>query len=228
MWKKFGKVLLANQKSSFEDKQPFFLLSLNNFVFMPLLTVFEWLLVIIFSLYITALKIIALTVFFSINVDPFISLLILLLVWCLDYNSVSITNLPIFKCSFFLPCFIETFILAKVSITLSRLYVFMNWIAASIFINRIFRSSRVRVTIQVSCPCFFLIYLNILQHGYSLIMNIITRSLNTTAGWNKYYFDLIGRLAYSTSHFQKFLFLNLQGKSLKAGINLFICYYGSY
>ena len=143
---------------------------------------------------------------FSINVNRFISLLILLLVWCLDYSSVSIANLPIFKCSFFLLCFIESFTLAKVSITLPRLYVFMNWIAASIFINRIFRFSRVRVTIQVSCPCFFLVYLNILRHWYSLIMNTITKSLNTAAGWNKYYFDLIGRLAYSTSHFKSPLF----------------------
>ena len=111
-----------------------FLLSLYSFWSCLFLTAFERLLVIIFSLYITALEIIVLTVFFSLNVNRFISLLIFFLVWCLAYNSVSIISLAIFEWSFLLPCFIESFTSAKVGIMFSRLHVFMKCISASVFI----------------------------------------------------------------------------------------------
>ena len=76
--------------------------------------------------------------------------------------------------------------------------------------------------------------LNILKRAYSLLINNNTRSWNIVAGWSKYYLDfkiiwnMIFRLAHSTSHFQRFLFIKLQGRILKADINLFTCYYGNY
>ena len=94
-----------------------------------------------------------------------------ILVWLLRYNSVSITSLTIFEWTFLLPCFVESFTLAKVDIMFSRWHVFMKWISASISINRVFGSSNVHVTVTVSCPCFFLTCLNLLQQVYSLIIH---------------------------------------------------------
>ena len=135
------------------------------------------------------MKIIVLTIFLSLNVNRFICLLIFFLVWCLACNSVSITSLTILKWSFLLPCLIESFTLVKVDIMFSPLHVFLKWISAFIFLNRVFRSSNVRVTIKVSCPCFFLTCLNILEQAYNLIINNNTRSLKIAAGWSKYCFD---------------------------------------
>ena len=61
-----------------------------------------------------------------------------------------------FWMKFLLPCFIESFTLAKVCMIFSRLHVFMKWISASVFITRIFRSSNIRATVKASCPCSFL------------------------------------------------------------------------
>ena len=73
-----------------------------------------------------------------------------------------------------------------------------------------------------------------MERAYSLIINNNTRNLKIVTGWSKYYFDfkslkiLIFRLAHSSSHFQRLLFIKLQDVTLKAGINLFTCYYGNY
>ena len=70
---KLCTVLLTNLETSFVDEQSFFLLSFDIFWLCLFLTAIEWLLILTFRLYITTSKITVLTVFFSLNVNCFIS-----------------------------------------------------------------------------------------------------------------------------------------------------------
>ena len=78
---------------------------------------------------------------------------------CLFCISVSIIKVLIFHLSLKLPFFSDMFTLANVGVSRSFLHVLMYLISALTLINVLCVFSSDRITVIISCPCFFFTYL---------------------------------------------------------------------
>ena len=85
---------------------------------------------------------------------------------------------PFLYCYFLFTLLIKSFTLANIGISFSVLLILINDISASIIIKQLLLSSKGRTCFNTCCPCFSLIYLNILIQVLSIITNKITRSFN--------------------------------------------------